>query len=168
MVKQLCNITGYGHSAYGGELFFDKFKPSCPDNYVVKVMPNHIRSAAQWEQFFELYCDRAEKIYYTARKDFTAQCNSYAVCLSTQQWHPHNIEPNGAIKNGSPQKKFSVTGADVEQQLQNNLQKQAQLFRQWPGKLMWLEDRVQKPYARHNTPDFAEWRSDVDPQDLFL
>ena len=66
-------------------------------------------------------------------------------------------------------KKFSVTGADVEQQLQNNLQKQAQLFRQWPGKLMWLEDQSATAIcSSQHTRMLRTWRSDVDPQDLFL
>ncbi len=63
-------------------------------NVVIKLMPNHITAAEKViPNFMNKLIEASEKIYYTTRLDFYAQCKSWITCWITNQWHDANIPP---------------------------------------------------------------------------
>lgn len=176
LVKRLCEIHGYSHTKYSGELFHGhKYTSGHNSDSVVKVMPDQI-PPDHYTDFCADYCETAEQIYYCVRKDFDAQVRSYCIASTLGEWHPQTIEAQNHIRHSSApglnKMKIRLEHNPVVEKLHHNLKSQAQLYKQYPGNLVWLENRIQQPYARdpYTEPPIIDdgYSHGVDPVSYFL
>lgn len=143
-MERLCAEHGYQHSDRTGELFHAGQVSGCPDDWVVKVMPDQV---SDWRDFATNFIGRAEQIYYTLRRDFGAQYNSWILANLSHQWHPSHIEPHGCIQGEqvSIRLRHDQAAFDV---LMHNFLNQRALWHRHGGEVVWLEDVAHQPYQK--------------------
>lgn len=159
-MKRLCAEHGYQHGPRTGEWFHGcEQPPSAPDDYVIKVMPDTITDP---QGFLDNYVARAEKIYYSLRRDFAAQYNSWMLAIYSDQWHPPEIEQWAHIQGEPGEVNMTFNQPEYHRLMYNFLQ-QRKFYHEHGGEPVWLEDVADQPY--HKVITAAE-PLEVPPVDL--
>jgi hypothetical protein len=154
--KQLGGLGGeYLHWDYGYRPLGQALHPR--EEYVIKVMPDQWHYDILYDDFVKDFIKKADKIYYSLRKDFCAQLNSYLYALLTLDWSPWDDLPdNSPYENGPELWEY------VAERLVKNIEWQTLVYQQHGGKKVWLEDRLDpaaKYTPRTNVTIDVDWNS---------
>jgi hypothetical protein len=133
-------------------------------------MPDQVKN--NFEEFKKDFLDESKEIIYLARRNFTKQVLSLAVCAKTQNWHPWQENFNQRFSD-THKSSFVLdlpTYKKHEEELLYNLKQQSLIYKSYPGEVFYLEDRYskQKEYPNKvkivNQEDFY---SDVNVEEYF-
>tara|TARA_B100001057_G_C22853451_1_gene951868 strand:+ start:874 stop:1440 length:567 start_codon:yes stop_codon:yes gene_type:complete len=146
------------------------YKPPDSKINLYKVMPDQYKDNS--EDFKKDYLDKAREIIYLVRRDFTTQILSYAKCVETQNWHPWEENWNQRF---DPYYQYSFeldkqTWREHKILLASNLEHQSRIYKSYPGKVMYLEDRYSKPIEYLNKVEIvnaADYYSNIDVEKYF-
>jgi hypothetical protein len=143
---------------------------------VYKVMPDHWGYEYYYDAFKNEYLHKADKIYFTVRKDFDAQVTSLLYAYCTADWHPFSKNilrleiTNDVLYNNV--KKYIVL-------LKKNLEWQSKCYKELKEcntcckihdiDICWLEDRFDKSlkYKRRVEVDLPTIALGINPVDYF-
>lgn len=149
-VKDLSKTTGLSlYHKYTGEFLNLKYKKPKDSIEIYKIIPSQLNG--NWDRFKKDYLDNAGTIFYLARRNFKEQLKSFITCTITQDWHPETKEPKHLYTpvalNINPNRRLV---AGHYHTLKRIYEQQQKLFKEYPGKVLYLEDRYDedKKYVR--------------------
>ena len=141
-----------------------------PLQHVYKIMPDQFEYEKNYESFKKDYIEKAKKIYYTLREDINAQLESAMYASVTADYHPHGVGWNELASEEEQRKAkaFWHEGSGNIKTLFKNLDWQRNIYKEFGGELVWLENRHHNPrsmgkYRRRTdyTPDKFNYEINV-------
>lgn len=133
---------------------------------VYKVMPDQFHYDRYYEQFKKDYIEKSDEIYYTLRKDVSNQIMSHAYCGITNDWHPWE---EVGTRDWNVNMEVSIQYST--ELILNCLEWQSKIYKEFGGKLVWLEDRNDgEKYTRRvdlDQPD-VNVNVNIDVEGMFL
>jgi hypothetical protein len=154
LIKKLHGETGLKFfSQYTGEWchgFNGGYKKPDSDIKLYKIMPDNI--GHNESLFKKEYLECADDLIFCLRKDIRAQVNSMMYSWAFDWWHPGKKLPDT---------RKTLTDYDnkvIIRTIINNLKLQKIWYKEFGGKIMFLEDREDKheKYDKHDTPDLLD------------
>jgi LPS sulfotransferase NodH len=150
----LCHefVAQLGHEPMDGkqfEIFLNRQYAPPPNMPVIKIMPNQVKD---WDQFERDYAPHITEYVYCVRRDVYAQALSFYISKELAQWHPPSVCSHNPYSDRTHRVKYNKGRFHKAYHMikQNYLQQQ-KLYQQYAGTVIYLEDRIQQPYAvKHN------------------
>jgi hypothetical protein len=143
-----------GHEPRDGkqfEIFLSRQTAPPPNMPVIKIMPNQIRNKSQFDRD---YAPHITQYVYCVRRDVYAQALSFYISKELAQWHPQSVCSHNAYNNLSNIAQIKYNEGRFKKAydlIKKNYLEQQKLYQQYPGTVIYLEDRIQQPYAvKHN------------------
>jgi len=161
----LCHelVAQLGHDPIEGkkfEIFLSRQVAPPPDMPVIKIMPNQIRNKSQFNRD---YAPHITQYVYCVRRDVYAQALSFYISKEITQWHPPEINSHNAYKNQIPKIKYNEDRFKKAYDfIKKNYLEQQKLYQQYPGTVIYLEDRIQQPYSFNYNIDVMPPKNIVD------
>ncbi len=105
----------------------------------VKIFPWF--ECADHKKYIMTIIEHADEIIYNLRGDFEAQCKSFMLSNITQHWSNHRVEREIDLDTID-----EVEYRGHSMKLLGELLEAETIYKQFPGKVVLLESREQKPY----------------------
>jgi hypothetical protein len=151
LIKKLHEETGLKYfSQYTGEWCHPGnggYKKPDSDIKLYKIMPDsigHNRSLFKKE-----YLECADDLIFCLRKDIRAQVNSMMYSWAFKWWHPGDKLPDTRKTLADYDSKWII------RTISNNLKLQKNWYKEFGGKIMFLEDRKDK-HEKYDKPDLLD------------
>tara|TARA_B100002019_G_C21063726_1_gene495404 strand:+ start:21 stop:620 length:600 start_codon:yes stop_codon:yes gene_type:complete len=146
------------------------YKPPHPKINLYKVMPDQFKN--NFKDFKKNFLDESSEIIYLVRKNLTEQILSYAICHETKNWHPWQENWNQRFEENY-QYSFKLDKQlykHYETMILTNLHYQSIIYKDYPGKVSFLEDRFSEQIKypdKVKIENEKEFHTDVDVEKYF-
>jgi len=137
LLQKLSKETGLTYwDKCTGEWCHGGYRPPVSEIGIYKIMADILRDI-DIKTFEKHYIEKADKIYYTVRKDIRSQINSAIYSFNTNWWHPHDKPEIFPVQK--------MTNIDhYKHRVLDCLFKQRHLYKMFGGEIVYLEDRMDK------------------------
>lgn len=166
LIKELHQKTGYKYwEQYTGEWLHLAvgYRPPSDEIQLYKVMPDHM--LVNHKLFATQYLNVADKLYFTLRKDVRSQIDSMIRSSHSGFWHPGDIS-TVAKKDILIDNHREITFA--KNIILNNLKWQKELYNEYGGEIVYLEDRECNKYKRHDNIIISDYNLEISDAEKYF
>ena len=118
-----------------------------------------------YDLFAFQYLNVADKIYFTVRKDVRAQIDSLIRSSATGFWHPGDVSCVDKRPSFFDNQRKITYAKDI---ILNNLKQQKELYNEYGGEIVYLEDRECNKYKRPDNIIISDYDLEIlDAEEYF-